>query len=165
MSITIAMDRLQQPHSEFFLACAKPDIQKVKRLLDQMSLEDVNRIESDGSTALHVACHRNNAAVVSLLLRNGADSSRKNRFQLTPYEETTNQYIKDLLTQTGSTAFIEWTFLDPPTREMKRTFDIALNNAYNRFGLAFILDYVTNYYIKDHAKKSSEHRLKPRIEQ
>ena len=41
--------------SEFYLACRNGDATKVKQLLPQMTIERLDQMEPNGSTALHVA--------------------------------------------------------------------------------------------------------------
>ncbi|CAF0868413.1 unnamed protein product [Rotaria sp. Silwood1] len=142
--------------SDFYNACSTNDIPQVKSSLSRMTLHEINRIEPNGSTALHVASYHNNAAVVYLLIQHGASVSiRSNSTNLTPYEETTSTYIKHLLTSTGNKAWIEWTFVDPLTRETKEIFDTALENTFHDMGLSFILNYLLNHYARGHVAKAS----------
>lgn len=134
--------------SDFYHACSVSDIPRVKSYLSQMSIDEINRIEQNGSTALHTAAFHQNASVVCLLIRHGAIGSIKNRYGLTPFEETTSSYIKDLLFNMGNSAWIEWTFVDPPTRETKQLFASALQNTFQKTGLPFILDYLLNQYVR-----------------
>lgn len=134
--------------SDFYNACLISDIPRVKYYLARMNINEINRIELNGSTALHTAAYHDNAAVVYLLLRNGALGSIKNRHNLTPFEETTSSYIKQLLSNTGNTGWVEWTFIDPPTRETKHVFDSALKDTFFKMGLSFILDFLLNHYAR-----------------
>ncbi len=136
--------------SDFYNACSINDIPRIKSLLACMTSDEINRIEPNGSTALHAACYHDNAGLVYLLLRHGAVGSIRNRYGLTPYEETTSPAIKQLLLSTGSAAWIEWTFVDPPTRETKQIFDSALESTFRTRGLLFIIDYVLNHYVRRH---------------
>jgi ankyrin repeat protein len=130
-----------------------------------MSLTEINRIEPNGSTALHAACYYENAAVVYLLLRYGALGSIPNRYGLTPYQETTNSFIKQLLLSDGNAAWIEWTFVDPPTRETKQIFDSALENTFRIRGLPFILDYLLNQYARRHVAEALSPAAAQKVEQ
>ena len=58
--------------STFYAACANNDVNTVRRKLLSMTLEEVNRIEQNGSTALHVAASNGNLDIVKLLLEKGA---------------------------------------------------------------------------------------------
>ncbi|CAF0951646.1 unnamed protein product [Adineta steineri] len=140
--------------SDFYNACAANDIPRIKFHLAHMSSNEINRVEPNGSTALHVACYHHNAGAVYLLLRFGALGSIKNKHGLTAFEETTSLRIKQLFLGTGHTSWIEWTFVDPPTREMKQMFDFALKSAFHTWGLSFILDYLHIYYARRHVSKA-----------
>ncbi len=59
------------------------DAQGVRTLLRQKSV-DVNRPGADGTTALHWAVQRDDAAMVELLLRAGADARAANRYGVQP---------------------------------------------------------------------------------
>ena len=134
--------------SDFYHACAISDIPRVKSHLARMNINEMNRTDLNGDTALHIAAYHQNAGVVYLLLRNGAIGSIKNRYDLIPSEETTSTYIKQLLSTTGNAGWIEWTFVDSPTRETKHAFDSALKNAFLTMGLSFILDFLLNQYVR-----------------
>ncbi|CAF1335327.1 unnamed protein product [Adineta steineri] len=62
-----------------------------------MSLEEVNRIEPNGSTAFHVAAYRGHEKIVELLLRKGASYSTVNRYNATPLDEAKTDKIKQLI--------------------------------------------------------------------
>lgn len=140
--------------SDFYYACSVSDIPRIKFYLSQMTIDEINQIEPNGSTALHAAAFYHNTAVIYLLLRHGAVGSIKNQYGLTPFEETTSSYIKQLLSDTGNAAWIEWTFTDPPTRETKQIFDSTSKNTFQSFGLPFILDYLLNHYVRRHVAEA-----------
>jgi ankyrin repeat protein len=58
------------------------DLKSARALISQHV--DVNAGESDGSTALHWAVQRNNAAMVDALLASGANVKAANRYNVTP---------------------------------------------------------------------------------
>lgn len=136
--------------SEFYLACSMSDIPRVKSYLTRMTSEEINRIESNGNTALHTAAFYHNLAVVYLLLKQGAVSSIKNRYEFTAFEETTSSYIKQLISNLGNATWIEWTLVNPPTREAKQNFDSILQSTFQKMGLSYILDYLLNHYLRRH---------------
>ncbi|CAF1636142.1 unnamed protein product [Didymodactylos carnosus] len=103
-----------------YAACRNNDIKKVKQLLKTLRVDEVNRTETNSSTALHAAAYYGHAEIVKLLLDSGASRSIKNRFQLTPYEEASTPEIKQLFERrSDSVRFvslsseIEWLFIDP----------------------------------------------------
>ena len=57
------------------------DVSEVRALLER---DDVNATGPDGTTALHWAVHRNDAAMVDLLIRAGAEVKAANRYGMTP---------------------------------------------------------------------------------
>lgn len=62
-----------------------------------MSVEEVNRMEPNGSTALHVAAYRGHEKIVELLLLKGASYSITNKFNCTPLDEAKTDRIKQLI--------------------------------------------------------------------
>ena len=59
------------------------DIDTVRALVGDGAV-DVNQAEPDGATALHWAVHRNDTALVDLLIAAGADVSAANRYGVQP---------------------------------------------------------------------------------
>lgn len=135
---------------DFYHACSIGDIPTVKSYLAQIPIDEINRLESNGNTALHAAAFYHNVGIVYLLLKQGAVSSIQNRYGRTPFEETTSLYIKQLLSSLGSAAWIEWTLTNPPTREMKQNFDSTLDSTFQKMGLPYILDYLLSHYVRRH---------------
>ncbi|CAF4454362.1 unnamed protein product, partial [Didymodactylos carnosus] len=90
----------QEP-SALYNACRNNDIEQVKTLLTNTSLEQLNRIEPNGSTALHAASYWSHGEIVKLLLEQGADRWIKNRYNMTPYEEAELSHIKEIFHKTN----------------------------------------------------------------
>jgi hypothetical protein len=61
-----------------------------------MTIDEINRLEPNGSTALHAASYRGHAKIVELLLQAGAWRSIKNLYQLKPVQEAKTEEIKQL---------------------------------------------------------------------
>lgn len=57
----------------------------------------MNRMELNGSTALHVASYQGHEKIVELLLEKGASSSTKNKFNNTPLDEAKTEKIKEMI--------------------------------------------------------------------
>ncbi|CAF4039157.1 unnamed protein product [Rotaria magnacalcarata] len=105
--------------SDFYIACRDNDQGKVKELLETMTPDEVDRLEPNGSTALHAACFYGHYHIVELLLKKGADRAVQNRHQCIPFDEAKNDDIKELflriqnsnrlVVQNGA---IEWTLID-----------------------------------------------------
>jgi hypothetical protein len=62
-----------------------------------MSVEEINQIEPNGSTALHVASYRGHEKIVELLLEKGASHTVVNRYNNTPLDEAKTEKIKQLI--------------------------------------------------------------------
>lgn len=141
----------KQQSSDFYKACEKNDIPTVRQYLRTLTPLQINKIEPNGSTALHVACYHNHAGLVKLLIEHGASASIQDTIDgLTPYQLTTCNYIKQILSGTGNKMWIEWTFVHRPTLEVKQIFDITLKNTYQDKGLPFMLNYLLNHYVHEH---------------
>ncbi|CAF1338126.1 unnamed protein product [Didymodactylos carnosus] len=97
----------------FYIACRNNKIELVKELLETMTPEAINRIEPNGSTALHVASYQGHKEIVELLLQNHANHAIINKHNCTPLEEAKTDEIKQLIiTRRKNTRFcsvaIEW---------------------------------------------------------
>jgi hypothetical protein len=82
--------------SEFYVSCRNGDITKVKQLLSHLTIEEIDRIESNGSTALHAASYFGHAEIVHLLLEKGASRRQKNKYDATPADEAKTLEITHL---------------------------------------------------------------------
>lgn len=83
--------------SPFYNACRANDISTVEQYLKSMSLEEVDQLEPNGSTALHVAAYQGHEKIVELLLNKGATCSIKNKYDATPLDEAKSNKIKQLI--------------------------------------------------------------------
>jgi hypothetical protein len=84
--------------SEFYVACRTGDLVSVERLLMHLSFYDLNRIEPNGSTALHAAAFYGHINIVRRLVEHGAIvRTLRNKYNLTPAQETTHEEIRRLL--------------------------------------------------------------------
>ena len=91
----------QETPSEFYYACRNNQVDTVRQLLTQSSLEQLDRMEPNGSTALHVACFHKHPEVVSLLLERGFTRRVRNKFENTPYDEAETDELKQLFTRSN----------------------------------------------------------------
>ncbi|CAF1314927.1 unnamed protein product [Adineta steineri] len=99
--------------SPFYNACRDNNINSVKHYLQQMSVEEVNQMEPNGSTAFHVAAYQGHEEIVELLLQKGACHSAINKYNCTPFDEAKTDKIKQMIRRrTNNTRFIsdcvEW---------------------------------------------------------
>ncbi|CAF1329836.1 unnamed protein product, partial [Adineta steineri] len=105
--------------SNFYIACRTNNIEEVKKLLKTITLEQIDQLEPNGSTALHAACYHGHSEIVKLLLDEGADRSIHNKHQFLPFDEAKNDEIKQLFFRipnnnrlVSSTGAIEWELID-----------------------------------------------------
>jgi len=164
--------------SDLYMGCRHNQLEDVRHLLERASLADINRIEPNGSTALHAAAFYGHQEIVKLLLEKGAERTLLNNYHLTPYQEAKTPEIKQLFARTphttrfgGLSGSIEWNVIDPTAakivseyKETEKTWftDVcADNNArylkeierYVHKKLADIKDINQVYYLIDRAIK------------
>lgn len=89
--------------------------QIVKVLLDETSLtqEQINRGDAQNNTALHFAAENNNAQVVQQLLAAKADASIRNESGQTPADLCSSEYVREILQESGASAFASTVSLSP----------------------------------------------------
>ncbi|CAF1283289.1 unnamed protein product [Rotaria sordida] len=83
--------------SPFYNACRNNNIDLVKKYLQEMSLEEINKLEPNGSTALHVAAYRGHEEIVQLLLQKDACYTTVNKYNCTPLDEAKTDRIKQMI--------------------------------------------------------------------
>jgi hypothetical protein len=110
--------------SEFYLACRGNNVEEVEKLLKTITIEEIDRLEPNGSTALHAACYHGHEEIVKLLLVAGADRSIHNKHNYLPFDEAANDEIKSLFLRVpnnnrllSSTGAIEWELIDDDVLE------------------------------------------------
>lgn len=64
-------------NTEFYLACSNGDITKVKQFLPHLTLEEIDHIDPNDSTALHAASYFGHVEIARLLLKKGASRRQK----------------------------------------------------------------------------------------
>ncbi|CAF0942354.1 unnamed protein product [Adineta ricciae] len=132
-----------QPFTELsplYVACRANNVHLVEQILANMSIEEINRIESNGSTALHVVAYNGHIEIVRLLLGKGASMMIRNRFGLLPVQEARTDEIKKLFEQreqqnnenrfVGDTNFIEWLTVNERAAEYAVFYRDSLKDAY-----------------------------------
>lgn len=117
--------------SEIYYACRNGDIDYVRKHLPNISLEEINQIQANGSTALHAACFYGHEEIVKLLLDHGASRSITNKHQCLPYDESKSETIKKLFIRTSTTRFstddsghIDWMKCDEEAEKLAREYRI-----------------------------------------
>ncbi|CAF3647160.1 unnamed protein product, partial [Rotaria sordida] len=80
--------------SDLYWACRTGDLDTVQKLIAATPYIDINRLQPNGSTALHAASFFGHASIVRLLLHQyGVIRHRRNRHGLTAYEEADTDEI------------------------------------------------------------------------
>jgi hypothetical protein len=93
--------------SEFYWACRHGNYQKVKRMMANLNYEQINEIQSNGSTALHAATYYGHYEIVKLLLEQGCSRTILNRYGHTAYEEVQSDRIRSLFLRPSSQRFVD----------------------------------------------------------
>ena len=83
-------------YSKLYYACRNGDFDTVKKILPTLTLEEIDHVEANGSTALHAAAHYGHVRIVKLLLSRNANISIQNRYGNTAEDEAENPEIKAL---------------------------------------------------------------------
>jgi ankyrin repeat protein len=97
-SFRVKLSMSEPKLSEFYIACRTGDLILVELLLNSLSLYDLNRLEANGSTALHAAAFYGHIDIVRRLVIHGAIMrTLRNKYNLTPAQETTDDEIRRLL--------------------------------------------------------------------
>ena len=109
--------------SPFYVACRDNDITKLRELLQTLSIGEMNNLEPNGSTGLHVACFRGHREIVKLLLEKGVSRRITNRFKCFPYQEAASIEIQQLFSlipeqnrYVANSGRVEWLLLAPNTQ-------------------------------------------------
>ena len=84
-------------NSPFYNACQNNDSSLVKYYLEIISIEQINQIEPNGSTALHVASFHGHEEIVQFLLEKGACCSKRKKYNCTPLDEANTDRIKQMI--------------------------------------------------------------------
>ena len=148
--------------------CKENQIEQVLNLLPLLgNMNFIKKIQkSTGSTCLHVACYYGHRDMVKILLDCGAQYSIRNiPYNLTPYEETTSDEIKQLLVgrqksfATNDSNYIEWSITGEGLLKKRREFCHAIDlykNYDNQHLVSRILIEVIHYYLNEHLINQSQ---------
>ena len=149
--------------------CKENQIDEVQNFLPKIgNINIINKIQtSTGSTCLHVACYYGHRTMVKILLDYGAQHSIRNtRHNLTPYEETTSDEIKELLIEKqqfftkNDYNRIEWSMIGDDLLEKRRQFRRAIDlyKTYdNHHLISKLLVEVIQYYINEYLINQNTH--------
>jgi hypothetical protein len=85
--------------SDFHFLCGDGKLDEVRQTLDAEnapSIDELNKLQPNGSTALHAATYYNHLEIVKLLLEHNCPPNTLNRFANTAYEEAETKEMKQL---------------------------------------------------------------------
>jgi hypothetical protein len=115
--------------SQFYYACRNGNVDEVREKLPNMTLEEMDQIQANGSTALHAASYYDHSEIVKMLLDRGASRSISNKHKCLPYDETENGEIKKLFLRQSATRFsddgsghIDWVKCDDAAEELSKDY-------------------------------------------
>lgn len=149
--------------------CKENQVDRVRSILPKIgNINIINKIQTpSGSTCLHVASYYGHRNMVEILLDYGAQHSIRNiRHNLTPYEETTSDEIKQLLIERQKFLAesdynrIEWSMIGDDLLEKRRQFlrAIDLYKDYdNHHLISKLLVEVIEYYINERLIHKNNH--------
>ena len=92
--------------SNFYFACSTGRIDEVLQTLDAEDaphIDELNRLQANGSTPLHAATFNNHLEIVRLLLDRNCCRTTLNRYGNTAYEEASTEEMKQLFHRSSPT--------------------------------------------------------------
>ncbi|CAF1106316.1 unnamed protein product [Didymodactylos carnosus] len=88
--------RQKRSFSKLYQFCANNNILAVERYIKNLSIKDINRVEVNGNTALHIAVLNRSPEIIKLLLKRNACRSIRNINNHRPYEIAETDEIRNL---------------------------------------------------------------------
>jgi hypothetical protein len=92
---------------DFYWACRNGDLQLVEKIYPELTYEQLNQIQPNGSTALHAACSLNHPHIVKFLLDNGCCRTRLDSQKRRAYEVAATEEIRILFDRPWSQRFVQ----------------------------------------------------------
>ncbi|CAF1234737.1 unnamed protein product, partial [Didymodactylos carnosus] len=142
--------------SDFYWACHEGEVDKVKNYMKNLTTEQLNKIEPNGSTALHAASFYGNEQIVRLLLEKGVSRSIRNRYSLTAYEEASTDEVKKLFQRQSATdrfvggmqgEQIEWMKVDSEIKKKAADQRKLHNQEWDKLNICGHVKYIREKYI------------------
>jgi hypothetical protein len=140
------------------VACRDNDVAKLQELLRTLSVEEMNKLEPNGSTGLHVACFRGHQAVVKLLLKKGVSRRIMNRFKCLPYDEAASDEIRQLFERipgkdryVANSGRVEWVLVASnayamAARNIEATQQYADDHQFESYGRQIMDNYIRPHF-------------------
>ncbi|CAF1058972.1 unnamed protein product [Adineta steineri] len=95
----------QSEPSKFYCACRDGNVDYVREHLPHMLIEDVDKLEGIGDTALHVATRNDHKEIVKLLLKADCSTTTLNHDGKMPYEESKTPEMKKIYMRPTSSSY------------------------------------------------------------
>ncbi|CAF1464526.1 unnamed protein product [Didymodactylos carnosus] len=153
--------------TDFYFACRNGDIDGVIEQLEALTIDDVNRVQPNGSTPLHAACYFGHYQVVKLLLDFGASRSVLNKHGCVPYDEAKASELKQLfMRENSSRRFVdgmsssgltEWMRVSPNINDDAICRRVALKYCWDDSDTQRYLPRIQKEYIDFHFTNSIHH--------
>ncbi|CAF1305599.1 unnamed protein product [Didymodactylos carnosus] len=93
--------------SDFYFACRNGRIEYVQEKLKTMTVDEINKVEPNGSTALHAATFYNHVNIVSELFKVQCSRTVYNNHGNLPYDEIQTDEMRQLFERSSRTRFHE----------------------------------------------------------
>ncbi|CAF1007578.1 unnamed protein product [Didymodactylos carnosus] len=154
--------------SDFYIACRNGDTKTVKQLLVTLSLEELNREEPNGSTALHAASYYGHFDIVRLLLNAGASRSIKNKFECCPYDEGKTPEIRGLFFRGKCDRYgddvstqLEWLKVNTTSSIYRKAIyrRLWLKSAWNETKMLNRIDWMIENYLTERLSNATERSM------
>lgn len=140
---------------EFYFACRNNDIDTVKHYLKILTLEQINRLQANNSTALHAAAYYARCEIVKLLLERGASRSISNKYGYTAMEEAADEDVQKMFNRISidhrfggdHSEPIEWIKVDSNAHHLAAVNRQSVNDWNNHTWIQMTIDFITSDYI------------------
>ncbi|CAF1319697.1 unnamed protein product [Adineta steineri] len=147
--------------NDFYYACRNGLIDIVQQELPNMSLEEIDQVQANGSTALHAASYNGHTEIVKLLLEKGACRSIPNTYKCLPFDEAKSTEIKELFLRRSNrftdeeSGHIDWMKCDAAAEQLAKDY------RYRHSGLGWTSKNIEHRlkYIKDEMSHTEQERI------
>ena len=134
--------------SNFYLACKNGEMDSVKEHLTKMSKEDIDKLEGNGDTALHVATRSGQKDIVKLLLAAQCSTTTLNYDGKMAYEEIETPEMNTVFERMASTRFY-----DPEPKKSLATFKRSDENDEQKPKFEWIRTFKSDDELKEYSLK------------
>ena len=139
-------------------ACSVDDVTTVQRLLLRVSIEELNSLDIEGQTCLHVASNRGNREITQLLVDRGAQCEVRDRNGRTPKDVASNEDVKKILNPPEEKVFQRCAFNETQNQRINWLFGRDKAEAFSR---AIHRGCITNRGIRKTVEKIEKAKIIP----